>query len=117
MASKYFSVFNQLILQGDGAFAFEKRSRRPPLDNINALMSFAYTMLTNMMTGALEAVGLDPYVGFMHCDRPGRVSLALDMIEELRPVLADRFVLSLINNKMVKANGFKKKGNTAGLFK
>ena len=91
-ASVYFGVFDQLILQQKKDFKFEGRNRRPPLDNVNAMLSFFYTLLTNMCASALESVGLDPYVGFMHTDRPGRVSLALDMMEELRPVLVDRFV-------------------------
>lgn len=107
-ASRYFSVFDHLIIQQRDDFQFEGRNRRPPLDKVNALLSFVYTLLTQMMTGALEVVGLDPYVGFLHVDRPGRVSLSLDMIEELRAVMADRFVLSLINRKMVAASGFKR---------
>lgn len=94
-------------------FSFHGRSRRPPLDAINALLSFTYTLLTNMCAAALETVGLDPYVGFMHTDRPGRVSLALDLMEELRPVFADRFVLSLINKRMVSSSGFRQKENGA----
>lgn len=112
-ASRYFSVFDELILQQEEDFQFRGRNRRPPLDNTNALLSFAYTLLTQMTAGALEAVGLDPYVGFFHQDRPGRTSLALDMIEELRPVMVDRFVLSLINKKMVSGQGFRKKENGA----
>ena len=83
------------------------------MDAINALLSFTYTLLTNMCVSALEIVGLDPYVGFMHTDRPGRVSLALDLMEELRPVYADRFVLSLINKRMVSPSGFRQKENGA----
>lgn len=115
-AATYFSVFNQLILQQKEDFAFAQRSRRPPLDRVNALLSFAYTLLTGMCTGALEAVGLDPYVGFLHCDRPGRASLALDIIEELRPVFADRFVLSLINRKEINEKDFRVKENGAVLL-
>lgn len=95
---------------------FSGRNKRPPLDNVNAMLSFVYTLLTNMVASALETVGLDPYVGFMHTDRPGRVSLALDLIEELRPVLADRFVLTLINKKMVTAKDFTKKEDGAVLL-
>jgi CRISPR-associated protein Cas1 len=84
-AQNYFSVFNQLIFHQRVDFAFRERSRRPPLDNINALLSFIYTLLTNEVVSALETVGLDPYVGFLHRDRPGRASLALDLMEELRP--------------------------------
>jgi CRISPR-associated protein Cas1 len=105
-AKIYFSVFDQLILQQKEAFYFKERSRRPPMDNTNALLSFLYSLLTNEVSSALEVVGLDPYVGFLHQDRPGRPSLALDIMEELRPVFADRLVLSLINRKQVSASGF-----------
>lgn len=108
-ASRYFRVFGQLILQQRDEFHFETRTRRPPQDNMNALLSFLYTLLTNEMTSALETVGLDPYVGFLHTDRPGRPSLALDMIEELRPVFADRLALSLVNRKQVSGKGFVEK--------
>ena len=83
-ASVYYSVFDQLILQQKENFSFQERSRRPPLDNVNAMLSFAYSLLAGMCGSALEAVGLDPYVGFYHTDRPGRISLALDVMEELR---------------------------------
>lgn len=112
-AVQYYSVFDDLILQQKEHFYFANRSRRPPLDNVNALLSFAYTLLTHDMRGALEAVGLDAYVGFLHRDRPGRASLALDLIEELRPVFVDRFVLSLINTKVVNDKGFVRKENGA----
>lgn len=115
-ASQYFRVFNQLILQQKKDFVFSGRNKRPPLDNVNAMLSFVYTLLTNMVSSALETVGLDPYVGFMHTDRPGRVSLALDMIEELRPVLADRFVLTLINKKIVIGKDFTRKEDGAVLM-
>ena len=115
-ASIYFGVFNQLILQQKKDFVFSGRNKRPPLDNVNALLSFVYTLLTNMVASALETVGLDPYVGFMHTDRPGRASLALDLIEELRPVLADRFVLTLINKKMVTGKDFTHKEDGAVLL-
>lgn len=115
-ASVYFGVFNQLILQQKKDFVFTGRNKRPPMDNVNALLSFVYTLLTNTVASALEAVGLDPYVGFMHTDRPGRVSLALDLMEELRPVLADRFVLTLINRKMVTGKDFTKKEDGAVLL-
>lgn len=108
-AKLYFGVFDQLILQQRDAFYFNERSRRPPLDNVNALLSFLYTVLTNEVASALETVGLDPYVGFLHQDRPGRPSLALDLMEELRPVFVDRLVLSLINRKQVTGNGFTQK--------
>ena len=116
-ASVYFSVFDELILQQKKDFVFSGRNKRPPVDNINAMLSFVYTMLTNNIASALETVGLDPYVGMLHTERPGRVSLALDMIEELRPVLADRFVISLINKKVVSAKDFMKKENGAVIMK
>jgi CRISPR-associated protein Cas1 len=109
IAKLYFSLFNDLILHQKKDFSFTGRSRRPPLDNVNALLSYAYTLLTHEMTSALETVGLDPYVGFLHTDRPGRVSLSLDMIEELRPYIADRFVLSLINRRQLTQSDFIKK--------
>lgn len=112
-ALQYNSVFDDLILQQKEQFFFHGRNRRPPLDNVNALLSFAYTLLSNDMTSALEAVGLDAYVGFLHRDRPGRASLALDMMEELRGVYADRMVLSLINKKLINAKGFTRKENGA----
>lgn len=112
-ASIYFGVFNQLILQQQKDFVFSGRNRRPPLDNVNAMLSLVYTLLTNTIASSLESVGLDPYVGFMHTDRPGRVSLALDLIEELRPVLADRFVLTMINRKIVTGRDFTKKEDGA----
>lgn len=105
-ASIYFGVFNELILQQEEDFSFELRSRRPPLDRVNALLSFAYVLLTSMCTSALESVGLDPYVGFMHTIRPGRKSLALDLVEELRSVFADRFVITLINKKLILSKHF-----------
>lgn len=105
-ASIYFGVFNELILQQEEDFSFESRSRRPPLDRVNALLSFAYVLLTSMCTSALESVGLDPYVGFMHTIRPGRKSLALDLVEELRSVFADRFVITLINKKLILSKHF-----------
>lgn len=115
-ASIYFGVFSELILQQKKDFAFHGRNKRPPKDNINALLSFVYTLLTNQITSALETVGLDPYVGCLHTDRPGRASLSLDMIEELRAVLADRFVLSLINKKIIAGKNFTKKENGAVLM-
>ena len=108
-AKIYFGVFEQLILQQRDSFFFKERSRRPPLDNVNALLSFLYTMLANDVASALETVGLDPYVGFLHQDRPGRPSLALDLMEELRPVFADRLVLSMINRNQITGNGFIRK--------
>lgn len=115
-ASIYFGVFDQLILQQKKDFTFQGRSKRPPLDNMNAMLSFVYTLLTNTITSALECVGLDPYVGYLHTERPGRVSLSLDLIEELRPVLADRFVLSLVNKKIVSSKNFREKENGAVLM-
>lgn len=108
-AKIYFGVFNHLILQQKEDFHFEERSRRPPLDNVNSLLSFLYALLTNEAISALEGVGLDPYVGFLHTDRPGRPSLALDLMEELRPVFADRLALSLINRRQINGKGFTKK--------
>lgn len=108
-AKQYFRVFGELILHQKAEFHFAGRNRRPPKDNTNALLSFLYTLLTYEVASALEAVGLDPQIGFLHADRPGRPSLALDMMEELRPVLADRLTLSLINRKQVKGSDFIKK--------
>jgi len=108
-AKMYFGVFDQLILHGREEFRFTERSRRPPLDNLNSLLSFLYTLLVSEVTSALETVGLDPYVGFLHRDRPGRPSLALDLMEELRPVFADRLALSLINRKQITGKGFTQK--------
>ena len=105
-ASVYFDVFDDMILREKEAFFFHGRNRRPPLDNVNAMLSFAYSLLANDCASALEAVGLDSYVGFMHRDRPGRTSLALDLMEELRPCFADRFVLTLINNRVVRPGDF-----------
>lgn len=110
-AKIYFGVFDQFIFQQRDSFYFKERSRRPPLDNLNALLSFLYTLLTSEVTSALETVGLDPYVGFLHQDRPGRPSLALDLMEELRPVFADRLALSLINRKQISGKGFTQKEN------
>ncbi len=108
-AKIYFGVFDQLILQQRDDFMFKERSRRPPLDNMNSLLSFLYTLLTYEAASALETVGLDPYVGFLHQDRPGRPGLALDLMEELRPVFADRLALSLVNRKQVTGKGFTQK--------
>lgn len=115
-ASVYFSVFDEMILQQKDAFRFTGRSRRPPLDRVNALLSFAYSLCTGMCTSALEAVGLDPYVGFMHSDRPGRRSLALDMVEEFRALMCDRFVLTLINKRTISADQFDEKEDGAVLL-
>jgi len=105
-ASLYFSVFDDMILQQKDHFYFNGRNRRPPMDRVNAILSFVYTLLVNNTASALESVGLDPYVGFLHKDRPGRMSLALDLMEELRPVMADRFVISLINKRIINGDGF-----------
>src|SRR6202043_751302 len=102
-AYSYFAVFGALIRSPDADIAFRGRSRRPPLDPVNALLSFLYVLLTHDCRSAAESVGLDPAVGFLHRDRPGRPSLALDLMEELRPVLADRLVLSLINRRQIGA--------------
>ncbi len=107
-ARVYFGVFDHLITGSKGEFFFRGRSRRPPLDNVNALLSFSYTLLTHDITAALETVGLDPAVGYLHRDRPGRPSLGLDLLEELRPVIADRLVLSLINRRQVRPEGFRR---------
>jgi CRISPR-associated protein Cas1 len=107
-ARVYFAVFDHLISAAKDEFFFRGRNRRPPLDNVNALLSFVYSLLTHDITAALEGVGLDPAVGYLHRDRPGRPSLALDLVEELRPVIADRLVLSLINRRQVRAGAFRK---------
>lgn len=112
-ASEYFKVFDSFILQQKEDFYFRERNKRPPLDNVNALLSFSYTLLANDVASALEAVGLDSYVGFFHRDRPGRTSLSLDLMEELRPICADRFIISLINKRMIDRSGFTKKENGA----
>lgn len=108
-ASLYFGVFNSLIRQQRGGFEFSGRNRRPPLDPANALLSFVYALLLHDCVSALAAAGLDPSVGFLHADRPGRPSLALDLMEEFRPLIADRLVLALINRKEVQPGGFKKR--------
>ncbi|NMA66104.1 MAG: type I-C CRISPR-associated endonuclease Cas1 [Clostridiaceae bacterium] len=105
-ARAYFSVLDELILHQKDVFFMHGRSRRPPKDNMNALISFLYTLLAHDVESALETVGLDPYVGFMHADRPGRAGLALDIMEELRAYFCDRLALSLINRKQISAKGF-----------
>ena len=107
-ANTYFGVFDHLVTAQKEDFGFVGRSRRPPLDNMNALLSFLYTLLAHDATAALETVGLDPQVGFLHAERSGRPSLALDLMEEFRPFLADRLALSLVNLKQVQGNGFRK---------
>lgn len=105
-ANVYFGVFDQMILRQKEQFFFRGRSRRPPMDNTNAMLSFAYSLLANDCASALESVGLDAYVGFLHRDRPGRASLSLDLMEELRPCMADRFVLTAINNRLLSGEDF-----------
>ena len=106
VAAGYFSVFDHLIRSAEPEFRFNGRSRRPPMDRINALLSFLYAMLGHDCRSALEAHGLDPQVGFLHADRPGRAGLALDLMEELRPVMADRLALSLVNRGQLRARDF-----------
>ncbi len=105
-ARVYFDVFDHLIVQQKDSFRFVGRSRRPPLDNVNALLSFLYALLAGDVRCACECCGLDPAVGFLHTDRPGRPGLALDLMEELRPLLADRLALSLINRLQLNVHGF-----------
>ncbi|OGQ85217.1 MAG: subtype I-C CRISPR-associated endonuclease Cas1 [Deltaproteobacteria bacterium RIFOXYA12_FULL_58_15] len=114
-ARVYFSVFDDLVTTSDDAFRFKKRTRRPPTDAVNALLSFIYTLLLHDIASALEAVGLDPQVGFLHRDRPGRTGLALDLMEEFRPFLADRLTLSLINRKQIESGGFEAR-ETGGVY-
>ncbi len=115
-AQRYFDCFDSMILQQHDDFCFTSRNRRPPTDNVNALLSFAYSLLARDCASALSSVGLDPYVGFLHRARPGRRSLALDLMEELRAVYADRFVLSCINQKLLTAKHFQKQENGAVLL-
>ena len=110
-AKEYFYAFDDLILRNKDNFFFEGRTRRPPLDRMNALLSFIYSVLTNDCCAALQGVGLDPYVGFMHVDRPGRASLALDLVEEFRPVIADRFALTLVNTGAIQMKDFEEREN------
>lgn len=112
-AETYFRLFDDMILSQKDAFYFRSRSRRPPLDNVNALLSFFYTILASDCANALESVGLDAYVGFMHTDRPGRASLSLDLMEELRAPFVDRFVLSLINMRQITGDDFMKEPDGA----
>lgn len=106
-ASTYFTAFDALVVVSKESFFFRGRSRRPPMDNLNALLSFLYTLLANDTVSALESVGLDPQMGFLHRERPGRPSLALDLMEEMRPVLADRLAITLINRRQVTPSGFR----------
>lgn len=112
-ASLYFSIFDDMILQQKEDFYFQTRNKRPPLDNVNAMLSFAYTLTTGMCASALEMVGLDAYVGFLHTDRPGRRSLALDLLEEFRAPMCDRYVLMLINKKLMHPEDFIKREDGA----
>lgn len=107
-AQTYFGVFDHLITASRADFTFQGRSRRPALDNVNSLLSFIYTLLVHDCVGALETIGLDPAVGYLHTDRPGRPGLALDLMEEFRPFVADRLVLSLINRRQIAGTGFQK---------
>lgn len=116
-ASRYFFIMDDLILQQKEEFYFHTRNKRPPLDNVNAMLSFTYTLLAHDVAAALETVGLDSYVGFLHRDRPGRVSLALDVMEELRSIFADRFVISLINKRIINGHGFDKQESGAIVMK
>ena len=106
IADLYFHVFGELVLVDDPCFSFEGRNRRPPKDAVNSLLSLFYSLLSHDVASACNTVGLDPYVGFFHVDRPGRLSLALDLMEELRAYLVDRFVLSLINRKQLRTSDF-----------
>ncbi len=116
-ASSYFSVFDDMILQQKEDFCYKSRSRRPPLDPVNAMLSFSYSLLTSMCVSALETVGLDAYAGFFHTERPGRCSLALDLVEEFRGAFADRFVLTMINRKLVSSRDFVEKESGGVLLK
>lgn len=113
----YFSCFDEIILNQKDDFKFEIRTRRPPLNPVNAILSYIYSILSNDVASALESVGLDAYAGFMHTDRPGRISLALDLMEEFRTPVVDRFVLSLINMSQIKGDDFIYEDNGAVLIK
>ncbi len=115
-AAAYFGVFDHLLLGRKEDFFFHGRNRRPPLDRVNAMLSFAYSLLGHDCASALESVGLDAYVGFLHRDRPGRESLALDLMEELRPCMADRFVLTLVNNRVMRPEDFQVQDSGAVLL-
>lgn len=110
---RYFGVLDEMILNQKADFLFDGRNRRPPTDNMNALLSFAYVLLSNDCAAALESVGLDSYVGFMHRDRPGRVSLALDLMEELRAPMADRLCVTLVNNRVLQDKHFERQESGA----
>ena len=115
-ANLYFSLFKDLNLSGNSSFDFISRTKRPPMDCVNAMLSFGYSLLTRECSAALETVGLDCYVGFFHTDRPGRESLSLDLVEEFRSYLVDRFVFSLINLKQVSEKDFEFKENGSVLL-
>lgn len=110
---RYFRVFDEMILNQKADFLFDGRNRRPPTDNMNALLSFAYVLLSNDCASALESVGLDSYVGFMHRDRPGRTSLALDLMEELRAPMADRLCITMVNNRVLQDKHFERQESGA----
>lgn len=116
ISHNYFSVFDELILKNKDEFKFDSRNRRPPLDPVNAMLSFTYALVRILVENALKTVGLDPYVGFFHMDRPGRTGLALDLMEELRGYMADRLVVSSINLGQIRASDFHIKENDAVLF-
>ena len=116
-AKLYFGIFDEMIVKQKDHFSLKFRTKRPPLDNVNAMLSYMYTILTFEIQSALETVGLDPYVGFMHTDRAGRASLALDVIEELRAYMVDRLVLSMINLVQIKPDDFLQKEGGAVLMK
>jgi CRISPR-associated protein Cas1 len=116
-ANRYFAVFDDMILQQKEDFSFHGRNRRPPLDRVNALLSFGYSLMTSLCTSALESAGLDPYVGVFHTERPGRCSLALDLVEEFRAPFVDRFVLTIINKRLLSASDFMVKEDGAVLLK
>lgn len=115
-ATAYFGALDDQVLCAKECFFFHTRSRRPPLDPLNAMLSFAYSLLAHDCAAALESVGLDSYVGFLHRDRPGRSSLALDLMEELRPCIADRFVLTMVNNRMIGSKSFERREGGAVLL-
>jgi len=115
-SERYFSHFNDMILSNDERFCFEGRNRRPPMDRVNAMLSFLYALLSNACAAALLQGGLDPYVGFLHRDRPGRISLALDLMEEFRGLFCDRLALTMINTRVIAASDFDCKENGAVLL-
>ena len=114
-ANVYFGLFQHLILNKE--FTFSGRSKHPPKDEVNALLSFFYTLLAHDVRAALETVGLDAYVGFLHVDRPGRPGLALDLMEEMRAYLVDRFILSIINKRQIERSDFIPQGEKGFLLK